>query len=125
MKPISTGLRTWVWLASLAAAFVVTHVPPPARSVPPLVNDKLLHGLGFTALGFLTVWRLGGRGRPIGWGAAAAWLAGLALYAAVDERTQEWVGRSCEWGDWLADLVGAALGMTLGMLASGGRRVHS
>ena len=39
------------------------------------------------------------------------WLAILAAYAAADELLQPLTGRSCELGDWIADVVGIVLGL--------------
>jgi len=100
-----------LWGLSLAAAFVVTHMPPPPVPAPPLINDKLLHFIGFTALGMVGIWRLIGPPRPVGATTALATLLGLAMYAAIDERTQPLFRRSCELGDWVADVIGAAVGI--------------
>jgi VanZ family protein len=35
------------------------------------------------------------------------------LYAAVDEWTQRFVGRSTSLTDWWADIIGAMVGLTL------------
>lgn len=37
----------------------------------------------------------------------------LAVYAAIDELTQIPVGRTGSVNDWLADVVGAAIGLVL------------
>lgn len=109
-------LRTVLWLGCLMSAFVVTHLPPsriPSRGV---FNDKVMHLTGFTALGLVTVWRLGSERHPIGTRRFLAWFTVLIVYAVVDEMTQPMIGRSCELGDWLADACGAALGMGVGLL---------
>ena len=33
------------------------------------------------------------------------------LYGALDELTQPWTGRTCEWLDWVADVSGASTAM--------------
>ena len=43
----------------------------------------------------------------------------ILAYAAVDEWLQIPVGRTAEWGDWLADAVGALTGLLLGTLVIG------
>jgi len=105
--------KTLLWALSLAAAFVVTHMPPPPVPAPPVINDKVLHFTGFTALSMVGIWRLIGPPRPIGAIAVLATFAGLALYGAVDEWTQPYIGRSCEFGDWVADICGAAFGIAI------------
>ncbi len=104
-----------LWLLCVASAFVVTHLPPPKVTAPPLVNDKVLHFVGFAALGIVGIWRLNGTSRPIRLAEAAVVLAGLAVYAAVDELTQPYFGRSCEFGDWVADVCGAFIGVLIGL----------
>lgn len=76
------------------------------------LSDTILHVLGYCALGLATVWRL--ENRPAGLASRRwlGWLAFLIIYAIVDELSQPLVGRSCEMGDWLADVCGAILGMT-------------
>jgi len=41
--------------------------------------------------------------------AAVAVSIAAAAYGAFDELTQPLFGRSASWGDWLADMVGAAV----------------
>jgi VanZ family protein len=49
--------------------------------------------------------------RPLGWSNLAIILLLLAAYGSFDEITQRLVGRRCEFGDWLADMAGAMLGL--------------
>jgi len=108
-------LRTWLWAASLSAAFFVTHLPPGAPGRPP-IPDYVLHFAGFLALGSVTCWRAAGPNRRF---TLKSWWLGvafLAVYAALDETTQPIFGRSCEWGDYAADLCGNLVGMTIGGL---------
>jgi hypothetical protein len=76
----------------------------------PLASDKTIHfaifllpvGLwaGWLALGKrLTPWTAGGL------------LAASAVWAAVDEATQQLGGRVPDWGDWLANVAGAGAGI--------------
>ena len=70
--------------------------------------DKVVHFFVYGLLATLAV-RLG-RGRR------AAWLALLAVsfFGVTDEWHQSFVpGRSCEFGDWVADTTGAALAIAL------------
>lgn len=110
-----TDLRRWLWAACVLAAFVVTHLPPGAPGRPP-IPDYVLHFAGFFALGIVTCWSAAGPNRRL---TLKTWLAGvafLAVYAIVDETTQPFFGRSCEWTDYLADLCGNLVGMTIGGL---------
>lgn len=113
-----SGVRTVLWLLSICSAFAVTHTPPPKKPAPMVFNDKFLHFMGFCALGVVTIWRSPG---PSGRSSArqiAGWLLFLMAYAAMDEWTQELVGRDCELGDWIADGLGALVGMTICAICS-------
>lgn len=114
MAPIRQKHRTILWLASLAAAFIVTHLPPRAIPSHPGVSDVVLHACGYCALGLATVWRLGNRPVTLASRRWLGWLAFLLIYAMVDELSQPLVGRSSEMSDWLADACGGALGMMVG-----------
>ena len=41
-----------------------------------------------------------------------------AIYGVLDELTQTLVGRSADVADWLADMVGATVGIWAGLLAA-------
>jgi VanZ family protein len=103
------------WSAALAGywltLFVATHVPHDFPAVPPDRVDKLVHVAVFAVLGWLlaTAWQRSA-GRLTARHFLAAWLV-IVLYAAADEFSQPWVGRVCSLGDWLADAVGAAVGL--------------
>jgi VanZ family protein len=102
--------RTIAWGLLLAAAFFTTHVPPPEQPYPHLPSDKLLHFVGFTALGVATIWRLGSRGVKITSKTALTWLIFLVAYGLFDEVTQPIMRRTFEWLDWLTDCGGAVVG---------------
>lgn len=59
-------------------------------------------------------------------GHVALVLIGVALFAAADEWHQQFVpGRSTELADWLADMAGAAAGVTLSRTAPSRRGTFS
>lgn len=107
----------WLWQPLLAAytlALVVgTHLPPATLRVPIERTDKLLHFGGYAGLAFLLAmtWETS-TGRLNGRHLRLLWLV-IALFAAVDEVTQLLVGRDATSGDWLADILGAALGLVV------------
>lgn len=107
--------RTTLWAGCILAAFIATHMPPPPRPAPMVINDKILHFAGFTVIGLLTVWRLGEGGRRIHPAQLVGWFLFLVMYGLFDEATQELVGRNFEWYDWLADCAGGAFGMLVGL----------
>ena len=92
------------------AIFIGTHLP--GSSVPKLGNDKILHFGAFGGLAFLVAWAL-----PTREGRAhmqAVWTLGLIVgYALIDELTQSFIpGRNCSLGDFIADAIGAVMGLT-------------
>lgn len=110
-------LRRTLWTLTIAYAafhFIMTHLP--ATGVPRIgVGDKFLH---FASYGFmsgslyLSLWA--SAVRPLK--TAGIVLIAAAIYGAIDELLQPLVGRSQEWGDWLADVAGATvavIGITL------------
>lgn len=92
----------WIFL------FCVTHFPELDLSGAPVPSDKFVHFVAFAILAFL-YWRfVESFDRPLDgrffWGA----LVILSAYAAIDEYLQEFVGRSADLGDWLANVTGIA-----------------
>jgi VanZ family protein len=110
-RPAAGRRRVAAWSCALVwgAAFVVSHLPP--GGVAGVGRwDKLLHAAGYAVIAGVFAWAIaspaGGRAGRL----ALAILVPLA-YATVDELTQPLVGRSAEWGDWLADAAGTMLGV--------------
>ncbi len=100
-------------------------MPPPEKPAQMILNDKFLHFMGFCALGIVTVWRVVGPTSRISITVLAGWLAFLLVYAAFDETTQELVGRDSEFGDWLADAIGAVVGMSICVMSVWFRRADT
>ena len=106
-----------LWQIALAcywvALFVGTHLP--LERVPQLEKmvDKWAHAFAFAVLAglFATTWELSA-GRLNARHLMRVWFI-LALYGAFEEATQPFVGRYASVWDWLADVVGAALGLLL------------
>ena len=92
----------------------MTHTPSgDIDLVPSFLNDKIMHAAGYCILGILSIFvvatnRSGLTAKTI----AFVYLAILA-YGVMDERTQPWVGRSCELSDWLADAAGSLVGVAM------------
>ena len=95
----------------LLAMFAGTHLP---LSVPHgASSDKVLHALAYMTLtvSLLASWELStGILRPTHY--FLVWLFGT-IYGAFDELTQIPVGRTCDGLDWLADICGIVVGLTL------------
>lgn len=110
------GYSRMLSLVLLAIAFTGTHIPMKLQlGIPQTVIrvDTVLHLGTYMVLtySFLMSWELtAGLLRPQHY--RMAFLVG-ALYGAMDEITQIPVGRSCSLSDWIGDLVGILLGITL------------
>ena len=102
-------------------AFVVTHVPPLLPKDDdrgpelPIGPDKVVHFGGFLTLAFLLAQAL----RPrLSAAATVACVLGIcACYGVFDEITQPPFGRTADAWDWVADMVGACVGLLLFRLA--------
>jgi VanZ family protein len=95
----------------MLALVFATHYPEPEQLLGPNPpSDKTLHLLAYGGLGLLAAAVLAASGR---WslGNLAGLAAGLAAFAAIDEATQPWSGRSAEPLDLACDLVGLAAGI--------------
>ena len=90
------------WIA-LAAA---THYPRVQIPGELPSSDKILHFSAFAILAFLMWQVLASRARPLT--SASVWIAAAILipYAAIDEYTQQFVGRYTELADWIANAAG-------------------
>lgn len=111
-----TPPRTISWKALLLtifwlSVFVATHLPRLPRSIG-RVSDKTLHFTAFAILGYLLSWVLFSRMRGVLRHGGMV-LSIIAIYAALDELLQIPVGRRCDFWDWIADMIGAACGLTL------------
>ena len=117
--PFPEGPLPRPWPAVFALGAVVytgillfaTHHPRPGELVgTPLPSDKTLHFIAYGLLGGAVGAAVAARG---GWGlrAAAAWCAGLAAFAAIDEATQPLFGRYADVRDWVFDDIGLLVGV--------------
>ena len=120
LEPTAPSPWRYVGLAALAiywlAMLTGTHYPRIPNTVMFTSGfDKVCHFVGFAGLAFLAglAWSLQRSvQRPLGRANLALILAVLTVYGSLDELTQPLVGRSCEFADWIADLAGAAAGLT-------------
>lgn len=100
----------WLAIVYWAALFVATHIPIPQLPMADAGSDKVVHVVAFAGLGFLTAL----------WLAVGGWftvrhliglLAVLFVYAAFDEWLQQFVNRQTDPADWVADVIGATMGV--------------
>jgi len=96
----------WLTLA------ITTHIPRLEPKLPISHPDKWVHAAAFCVLALLLAWNWSLRA-TFGMRQALLTFAILAAYGAIDEITQIPVGRHGNLADWAADLLGAALGVTL------------
>jgi VanZ family protein len=116
--PFLSKLKSpWIWKLALicywVALFVSTHLPTEVVSVAVTSSDKTIHGIAYAGLAVLLAIALHlATGRVTLWHLCGAWVA-LIVYGAMDEWTQIPVGREASVGDWLADALGAAIGLAV------------
>lgn len=116
----SPVLMTALLVLAWGCAFTATHWPASSsEGVMPFPHaDKLVHGaiyalLAVTALAAATAWRI-----PLSLKLGLAVGGTLAALGILDEATQLLVrGRSADVMDWVADSLGAFLG--IGLYAAG------
>lgn len=108
---------TWILPLAVAAAIIwLSHQPtlPAGISLPPPL-DKLAHFMGYLALAVCLEWTLRQTHHDLPVYRRHLLVFGcVALFGATDEWHQSFVpGRACEFGDWIADSLGAACGLVL------------
>lgn len=102
----------WTTLAYWGVLFVATHIPLPPLPASGMGSDKVAHVAAFAGLGFLCALWLALAGRLTS-GRTLLLLAVLAVYGAVDEWLQQFVGRFTDFDDWIADVSGAVIGIAV------------
>lgn len=83
---------------------VLTLAPVSSADVPG--SDKLHHVLGFAALAFPLPFARSRLAIPVA--------LGVIAFGGMIELIQPSFGRTAEWGDFFADMLGAVLGAALG-----------
>jgi VanZ family protein len=105
------------WQVALAgywlALFISTHLPIVRLASSHGTTDKFVHVAAFTGLSILLAitWRLSA-GRLRGRDLVSVW-ALVMLYGALEETTQPLMNRTASHIDWLADAIGATLGLAI------------
>jgi VanZ family protein len=109
---LSTKTVMLLLAAYWLALFVGTHMP--GRYLEHIhIWDKLAHCGSYAGLAFLLALFLGLRHQPV-WSLYALVFAVTAFYGVADELGQMFVPeRAASVGDWMADLVGAAIGLAV------------
>jgi len=113
-----TFLRYWGPVCGYAGLiFYLSAQPHPEEHLPFVTyfSDKVLHAVEYAVLGALCYRALRGSGNDA-WRQQAIPAAILlaSLYGASDEVHQAFVPfRDANWLDWVADTVGAVIGVTV------------
>ncbi|MBL9122930.1 MAG: VanZ family protein [Planctomycetaceae bacterium] len=111
--------RAIVWMAVTYWCVWVVFTHWPKIELPVISNirlDKVGHFGGYSVLAFLLAmlvaiyWR--GGLRLTRRDAVGVWLV-IAVGGILDEWTQPYFGRSFEWGDYAADLLGGLCGLAI------------
>jgi VanZ family protein len=93
------------WLFLPALAVVVWGELKPSTHGPEVIWDKLLHFTAYFGLAGIATVGLGRRKASL-WAALA-----LAVFGGILEIVQSFVGRDAEWGDEIANVLGAGVGL--------------
>jgi VanZ family protein len=102
-----------------ALILVLTSMPAPPDAPSGIPHpDKLVHALLYAGQGWLVARALRTR-RTV---SLAVALLGIAAFGAVDEWHQRFLLRDADVLDWLADVIGATVGV---VAASRARRVET
>ena len=107
-------LRYWLPLIACCLLIFLQSSSDNPVDLPPIANvDKVLHAGAYGLLGILFYRAYRSRWPSAsGWTMANASLLSAAFYGLTDEIHQYFVpGRSADPWDWLADTVGAMLGV--------------
>jgi VanZ family protein len=117
----SPSPRLYRWGTSLVLGcywlimFTGTHWPHVSLEHYPTNFDKVLHFTGYAGFGFLIAVWVSVR-RKFGLREFAAAFGVIFAYAILDEVTQPYFGRDCEFLDMMADWIGGLSGMAVFVL---------
>jgi VanZ family protein len=110
---------TSAWVLYWIALFFVMHTPKEHLPTTRVSNiDKAVHVTGYALLALLGGVHAQRRGRSMGVGSCVVWFLVYAVYAVFDELTQPLVNRTAAVDDWLADMIGVAMGLAVVLYSS-------
>jgi VanZ family protein len=101
-------------VAFWALIFTATHLPELPNAVD-MIPDKLAHATAYLGLSFLLSLTASSLGQ-LNLRGCVVIVAIAALYGTFDELLQIPCGRDAEYGDWIADMCGTAVGVTACLL---------
>jgi VanZ family protein len=112
--------RRWTPSAAWSAVILIaTSIPGALLRGAPFIpgGDKVVHALLYGTFGYLVCRGVEASGVP-GMRRVVTLLAMIGVFAAFDEWHQQFIpGRSTEVADWMADMAGATVGMTISRTA--------
>jgi len=93
---------------------ILAHIPVPEIVYQARVSDKWLHFLAYLGLTFL-LWFSIKPQEKVRLGSLPVWIIFLILviYGGLDELTQPYFGRTRDFGDFLANVIGIAAGLII------------
>lgn len=123
---IASPFRFWRLVLALlvtAAVFVLTHLPPEyvPKDLALQGRDKLIHAGAYALITLSFLLAVDRRAR---WRLPILLVLGIAAVGGVDELTQPYVGRACDPGDFVADLVGIGIAGVIVLSIGQGIRVR-
>ncbi len=103
----------------LITLFTFTHIPIPQVVYQAGVSDKWLHFLAYMNLFFL-MWFSFFPDKKADWRKLAVWsvFLGVIICGGVDELSQPYTGRTCDFWDFAADAKGVSAGLIIVTFAS-------
>ncbi len=97
------------WAVLIEALLLWPHPPALPQPIAFSGADKVVHLTLFGTQAFLMARALGARGRRLWWA-----LLVTSAFGALTEIEQHFIpSRSMELGDWMADTLGAAIGLAV------------
>lgn len=111
LRIVTRRVASWLFWPVMLVVMYGQLTPNPQDNLPDLGWDKLLHFSAYLGLSFLATLAWGRRVHP--WKIFAV----IVAFSGVMELLQFLVGRDAEWGDLVANTLGAALGAGLAALA--------
>ena len=124
-------IHRWFKISRLSTAIIVTslffllsHIPQ--QKVPEDLRiggwDKVMHVIAYGCITGLFLYAIKS---PINWKTLLIIFLSFALFGFIDEYTQSFVGRSCSFYDWLADILGSAAAMGIWGTIRTGRTIQN
>jgi len=114
--PLSKKHKYILWALGIywPVLFILTHIPVQDTARRFGMSDKTMHYLAYMGLMFL-LWQAISPYQKVNWQKVKVWLvlAAVVWYGAADEWLQGRMNRSADVWDFLADVIGAMIGLVI------------